>query len=108
MSQYRLIGYENRQLNDEDFSDDTKDAGEIGSGHQVTALYEIVPLKSDRESNGGLKYQTQILKGESDEWAHLKVRFKQPDGNQSALWETPFTDRQSLKMSIPSFSLPLR
>ena len=60
---YRLIGYENRLLNDEDFNDDTKDAGEMGSGHNVTALYELVPAGSDetRPSVDPLKYQVSAL-----------------------------------------------
>ncbi len=88
VSSYRLIGYENRQLNDEDFNDDTKDAGEIGVGHTVTALYELVP--AGVESNvtkrvDPLKYQTTQVKGSSDEIATIKMRYKAPDGNTSKL-----------------------
>ena len=90
VAEYRLIGYENRLLADEDFNDDTKDAGEIGSGHTVTALYEIVP-HSGRPSVDPLKYQQsqpvntlpQTLY--NDEILTLKVRYKEPEGNTSQL-----------------------
>ena len=64
VASYRLIGYENRLLNDEDFNDDKKDAGEMGSGHNVTALYELIPSGSDeaRPSVDPLKYQQNIRK----------------------------------------------
>ncbi len=73
---YRLIGYENRALNDEDFKDDTKDAGEIGAGHTVTALYEIIPVGSSSIPKvNGLKYQ-QIKTISSNEMLTVKVRYK--------------------------------
>lgn len=90
---YRLIGYENRLLNNEDFNDDTKDAGEIGAGHTVTALYEIIPVgaKDGKEwvkSVDPLKYQKRNVKNSStDEWLTLKLRYKQPDGQKSQLME---------------------
>ena len=91
---YRLIGYENRLLNDEDFNDDTKDAGEMGAGHMVTALYEIVPAGSDERvpSVDPLKYQDSHKIREkyySDELLTIKVRYKKPDGNTSMLLEKP-------------------
>jgi Ca-activated chloride channel family protein len=91
---YRLIGYENRLLNDEDFNDDTKDAGEMGSGHMVTALYEIVPAGSGERipSVDPLKYQvSRKLQEEvySGELLTIKVRYKQPDGSTSKLLEKP-------------------
>jgi Ca-activated chloride channel family protein len=91
---YRLIGYENRLLNDEDFNDDTKDAGEMGAGHMVTALYEIVPAGSDERvpSVDPLKYQVSHKIREtdySDELLTIKVRYKKPDGNSSMLLEKP-------------------
>ena len=88
---YRLIGYENRLLNDEDFNDDKKDAGEMGSGHTVTALYEIVP--AGRGSGGAsvdpLKYQKQAaaITGQADELATIKMRYKEPLGLRSRLFE---------------------
>ncbi|MBX9624835.1 MAG: VWA domain-containing protein [Gemmataceae bacterium] len=83
---YRLIGYENRLLKDEDFKNDAKDAGDMGSGHQVTVLYEVVPVgvKIDLPGVDPLKYQA--AKGEaapSDEWLTAKMRYKQPDGEVS-------------------------
>lgn len=83
---YRLLGYENRLLRDEDFKNDAKDAGDMGSGHQVTVLYEVVPVgvKIDLPGVDPLKYQTP--KGPpaaSDEWLTAKMRYKQPDGETS-------------------------
>ncbi len=83
---YRLIGYENRKLNAEDFKNDKIDAGELGSGHSVTALYEIIPagVESDYVPSD-LKYtKTQKTDGNySDELATVKFRYKKPDGNKS-------------------------
>jgi Ca-activated chloride channel homolog len=86
---YRLIGYENRILAHEDFDDDTKDAGEIGAGHSVTALYEIVP-KGERTPGATikpLKYQQEPRRtaaARRSELMTVAVRFKQPDGRESA------------------------
>ena len=84
---YRLIGYENRMLNKEDFNDDKKDAGELGSGHTVTALYEVVPagVKSEfLENVDPLKYQNNVVplsrSSHSDEIMTVKFRYKAPDG----------------------------
>ncbi|MCR8667682.1 von Willebrand factor type A domain-containing protein [Aestuariibaculum sp. M13] len=90
VSKYRLVGYENRLLNDEDFEDDTKDAGEIGAGHTVTALYEIIPSKNNEKNDRGLKYQTSELTNqalESNDLITLKLRYKKPDKNKSLLIE---------------------
>ncbi len=85
---YRLIGYENRLLADRDFNDDTKDAGEIGAGHSVTALYEIVPA-GQKVDNGGieLKYSKVEASGTlfGNEMATVKLRYKDPDGTESKL-----------------------
>jgi Ca-activated chloride channel family protein len=94
---YRLIGYENRLLNDEDFNDDLKDAGEMGSGHNVTALYELIPAGSDEKipSVDPLKYQganknnVKIGNSYNDEYLTIKVRYKKPDGITSMLLEKP-------------------
>lgn len=84
---YRLIGYENRLLADEDFIDDTKDAGELGSGHTVTALYEVIPfgIKSDYLKDiDDLKYTTtKVSNVYSDELFTVRFRYKKPDGDQS-------------------------
>lgn len=79
VKEYRLIGYENRVMNAEDFVDDTKDAGELGAGHTVTAIYEIVPGKA---SKNNLKYQ-EMNPGSSDELLTVKLRFKKPDAKKS-------------------------
>ena len=95
---YRLIGYENRALRSEDFNDDKKDAGELGSGHTVTALYEIIPTGVDAgnllKSVDELKYQKQKPErsaSRSDEWLTLKLRYKAPNGDTSQLIEQPLT-----------------
>lgn len=85
---YRLIGYENRMLENEDFNDDKKDAGELGSGHTVTALYEIIPpgVESDFIADvDELKYQKKgkTLKGNQEELATVKLRYKKPSENNS-------------------------
>ncbi|MCG8332082.1 MAG: von Willebrand factor type A domain-containing protein [Chitinophagales bacterium] len=87
---YRLIGYENRMLENEDFNDDKKDAGELGSGHTVTALYEIIPsgTKSDFLADvDELKYQKEnkpnAASRNSEELCTVKLRYKKPDGNVS-------------------------
>lgn len=84
---YRLIGYENRKLNDEDFNNDKKDAGELGSGHTVTALYEIVPANGSTSATiDPLKYQARQVSGKgSAEVATIKVRYKTPEGEVSKL-----------------------
>lgn len=86
---YRLIGYENRVLNNEDFNDDTKDAGEIGAGFTVTAFYELIPTDSDEEIPGvdDLKYQEREFTN-LDELMTVKLRYKEPTGDESQLIET--------------------
>ena len=88
---YRLIGYENRLLNAEDFADDTKDAGEIGAGHTVTVLYEIADTDSAMQlASGDLKYSGGESKGvENGECCTVSVRYKAPDGDESRLLEYP-------------------
>ena len=88
---YRLIGYENRMLDAEDFNDDTKDAGELGSGHTVTALYEVIPVGVKDEftkSVDPLKYQSndkRSANNNTNEIMTIKLRYKQPDGDISKL-----------------------
>jgi len=120
---YRLVGYENRLLNDEDFNDDTKDAGEMGSGHTVTALYEIIPAGSDEEiaSVDPLKYQTKNEKRSSEfsnEMLTIKLRYKEPDGMKSRLYEkrvsnmltdiSGTSDRFRFSASVAGFGMLLR
>lgn len=86
---YRLIGYENRMLAAEDFADDKKDAGEIGAGHRVTALYELVEADSEFEINDAeLKYQKTETVG-SEDWLTVNIRYKEPDGDESRLLTYP-------------------
>ena len=96
---YRLIGYENRLLANEDFNDDTKDAGELGAGHTVTALYEVVPAGTEvpRGEVDALRYQSQPddppPSDFDDELMYVKVRYKDPDGARSKLLERAVADR---------------
>jgi len=126
---YRLVGYENRLLNDEDFNDDKKDAGEMGAGHTVTALYEIIPAGSSEslKSIDPLKYQANrgdekaVAKVKANPKAELmtvKLRYKQPDGNTSTKVEIPVkgkvldledtSDNFRFSASIAEFGLILR
>jgi Ca-activated chloride channel family protein len=95
---YRLIGYENRLLNREDFNDDKKDAGELGSDHTVTALYELIPagIKDTMLKNvDALRYQKTRESSKNnftDEVMNIKLRYKRPDGNKSILIEHPLKD----------------
>ena len=96
VSAYRLIGYENRVMADVDFNDDKKDGGEIGAGHQVVALYEIIPTGSAKAIN--LKYQSGEQKQEgdySDEFATVSVRYKEPESDKSQLFSV-VVDTESL------------
>jgi len=95
---YRLIGYENRALRHEDFNDDKKDAGDMGAGHTVTALFEVVPRGVEVEISAvdQLKYQQRTLdirRVASGELLNVRIRYKDPDGNTSQLIETPVIDR---------------
>ncbi len=109
VSSYRLIGYEKRVMEAQDFNNDKKDAGEIGAGHTVTALYEIVPVGVDEEEPrpavDDLKYQSKQPRrltpksevreprsDDSDELLTLKLRYKKPDGDTSKLLEFPLND----------------
>lgn len=84
---YRLVGYENRLLNTEDFKDDKKDAGEMGAGHTVTIIYEIIPVGVNSKylrATSNLKYQTPTTNDDyADELATIKFRYKKPDGHRS-------------------------
>jgi len=97
VASYRLVGYENRMLRKEDFNDDRKDAGEIGAGHTVTALYEIVPAGAATAASGvdPLKYQqaaTVTKAAKSGELLTLKLRYKDPDADTSKLLSVPVLD----------------
>jgi len=122
---YRLVGYENRRLKARDFNDDTKDAGEMGAGHTVTALYEIVPPGAVAEINNGgvdpLKYQRPanpapaMVAVPSDEMMTVKVRYKHPDGDTSTLVSVPVLGRHTTSArhlgfaaSVAQFGMLLR
>ncbi len=111
VSEYRLIGYENRMLAAQDFNDDTKDAGEIGAGHTVTALYELIPPGGAGAAGGvdALKYQnkpTTTAAANSGELMTVKVRYKQPDGDKSTLLTRPVEDSDA-ELSASSDNLRL-
>ncbi len=93
---YRLIGYENRMLEAQDFNDDRKDAGEIGAGHQVTALYEVVPVGGEvpGATMDSLEYRPREAapRSPSDELLTVKLRWKAPDGDSSARRDFPLVD----------------
>ena len=127
---YRLIGYENRLLAKEDFNDDTKDAGEIGAGHSVVALYEIVPANlppgtEPRPAVDSLKYQAPAISpaqlaeaAKSGEMMTVKLRYKEPDSDFSKLIEVPTkdagktltasSDEFKFSAAVASFGLLLR
>lgn len=123
---YRLIGYENRLLAAEDFNDDTKDAGELGAGHTVTALYEVVPTGAPAVSTssvdplryGGSESTTEPEASVTDETSELlfvKLRYKRPDGDRSRLIEVPVEDEvtrasENLRFAaaVAAFGMQLR
>lgn len=124
VKEYRLIGYENRLMAAEDFNDDQKDAGDLGAGHSVTALYEIVPTGTRRPNQAGaiddLKYQqrSQTEEANSTELLNLKLRYKLPQESKSQLlefnardkggtWEDSSTDFK-FAAAVASFGMLLR
>ena len=109
VAEYRLIGYENRALKREDFNNDKIDAGEIGAGHTVTALYEIALTGSKGSRLEPLRYQSKTLENKSmrDEIAHLRLRYKAPEGSESKLLEWPL-QRASIKGDFAQASERMR
>jgi Ca-activated chloride channel family protein len=118
---YRLLGYENRLLAKEDFADDRKDAGEIGAGHAVTALYEVVPVGASpvATSSDSLAYQQVSLRPSARRSAELltvKLRYKMPNGTRSRLLSAPVLDEerandsldQRFASAVAAFALVLR
>lgn len=104
ISQYRLIGYENRILREEDFDNDAVDAGDIGAGHQVTALYEVVPAGSDGWVPAR-RYDDPLpaaATGAANEAAYVKLRYKQPDGDTSTLIEQVLPASALATSSMPT------
>jgi len=120
VSAYRLVGYENRLLRAEDFADDRKDAGEIGAGHTVTALYEVVPAGVATSLPGvdPLRYQQPAPPSEAsagDELMTVKLRYKQPDGDTSRLLATavrdlpaPASENVRFAAAVAEFAMLLR
>ncbi|MFN8259012.1 MAG: von Willebrand factor type A domain-containing protein [Bacteroidales bacterium] len=107
---YRLIGYENRLLNDEDFNDDAKDAGDMGTGHSVTALYEIIPVGVESEflkDEDELRYQKSTVNKiaeNTNEIANLSIRFKEPESHRSTKFSTPVSDeRKTIENCSPAY-----
>lgn len=98
ISEYRLIGYETRILNREDFNNDKVDAGDIGSGHRVTAIYEVTPKGSPAVLNDPLRYGEAVDTSASGdgEIAFLKMRWKKPDSDTSELVTMPVTDKNAV------------
>jgi Ca-activated chloride channel family protein len=117
IAKYRLVGYENRKLANEDFNNDAKDAGEIGAGHRVTALYEIIPVGAvdntvppvdefrygRKPESSDEKKSDEVSKSEGvafgNEWLTLKLRYKQPEGDVSTKFESFLTDADVEKKS---------
>ena len=115
---YRLIGYENRMLDKRDFNDDKKDAGDMGAGHSVTALYEVIPYGSEEMAGtvDPLLYQRpeSML---SDDWLQVKIRYKKPGENTSTLYskrvskvaiEGPTSENFRFTAAVAEYTMLLR
>lgn len=114
IAEYRLIGYETRALNREDFNNDKVDAGDLGAGHTVTALYEVTPVGSPARLTDPLRYGASSDAVERDELGYLKLRYKEPGAATSQLIETPIlrdapaTSEAQFAASIAGFGQILR
>lgn len=114
VSGYRLLGYENRALNDEDFDNDAVDGGEVGMNHQVTAMYEIIPGKAQLDTD--LRYSSSTSNGEQSEIATVAIRYKAPDADESKLMEVPIprdlssspSEDQQFALAVAGFAGQLR
>ncbi|WP_457647770.1 YfbK domain-containing protein [Profundibacter sp.] len=107
IAEYRLIGYETRALNREDFNNDKVDAGEIGAGHTVTAIYEVTPVGSDAILNDALRYQPAAETYDSGELGFLKLRYKEPGEDVSKLLTTPITSGMGQATNDVRFSVAI-
>ncbi len=98
VAEYRLIGYETRLLNREDFNNDKVDAGEIGAGTSVTAIYELTPVGSNARLIDPSRYQpaSQPASASTSEYAFLKLRYKTPGSDTSKLVERPITEKEAV------------
>lgn len=102
---YRLIGYENRDMANEDFNDDKKDAAEIGMGHSVTVLYEIIPASAAQGKKvDPLKYQSSEPTHYTDELATLKIRYKEPESDSSKLMTHIIKEQNSIQPQDNQFA----
>lgn len=116
VASYRLLGYENRVMPDEDFHDDTKDGGEVGMGHQVTMLYEIELGSADEQLDHPLRYQESVSADIQDEIGTVSIRYKNPDEDESSLFihtlkvrdEEEATNDQNFAMAVAAFAGILR
>lgn len=118
VEEYRLIGYENRVMENKDFEDDTKDAGEIGSGHTITALYEVKMTDTYKKFNLSDKDEiTHSLKYQDYNWMTLKIRYKKPEGKKSTElsyicsnenYSTDPSNDLSFAMAVAEFGMILR
>jgi len=104
VAEYRLIGYETRALKREDFNNDKVDAGDIGAGLQVTALYEVTPVGSPAVLNDALRYGEADTVAVSDELGFLRLRYKEPGQDRSKLIEQPIADGASAASQDASFA----
>ena len=108
IAEYRLIGYETRALNREDFANDAVDAGDIGAGHTVTAIYEVTPVGSDAIRNGPLRYaEAEQAASVSDEMGYFKLRYKEPGKSTSILIEEPILPDQAAASEGVRFSVAM-
>lgn len=107
IAEYRLIGYETRALRREDFNNDKVDAGDIGAGHQVTAIYEVTPVGSSAVHNDQLRYQPAQNETRSDELGFLKLRYKRPGETVSTLTEAAIEPRQGEPSSETRFAVAM-
>ena len=114
---YRLIGYDNRRLENEDFYNSAKDAGDVGAGQSVTVLYEINPAKNKDREIRFLQYQTVSDKAYSDELVTVKIRYKDPEKGESrqitktvnsSLYSKDMTDGMKLSCSAAEFGMVLK
>ncbi len=104
VAEYRLIGYETRALKREDFNNDKVDAGDIGAGHTVTAIYEVTPVGSPAVMSDPLRYQASSIETPSNELAFLKLRYKEPGQDSSQMITTPIGNETSTPTNEARFS----
>jgi Ca-activated chloride channel homolog len=104
VQEYRLIGYENRMLNREDFNNDKVDAGEIGAGHRVTALYEVIPTGAAGRVDASRYTTPATTQAKADELAYVRLRYKRPDNEHSELLNYPIHKNSIARELSPDLS----